>query len=343
MVERGSRPGIPGRPRIRPVVGVVSTLGPALLLTSCESEQSTLRPGSDAADEITTLWWIMLAGAVVVFGVVLVLVLAAILRRRRSGEGGDGRARTWIALGGIVAPIVVLSALFVLVLRTLPATSAGAAADAELTVEVVGKQWFWEARYPGTDAVTANEIHIPAGVPVRLVGTTADVVHSFWVPRLNRKIDLIPGKRNEILLEADEPGVYRGQCAEFCGLQHAHMAFLVIAEPEGDFRRWLDHEAQPRSEPATAQAREGEEVFASAACAGCHTIRGTDADGDLGPDLTHVAARGTLAAVTIPNRLPYLSEWIADPQHVKPGNKMPALGLSGSELGALVAYVRGLE
>jgi cytochrome c oxidase subunit 2 len=164
------------------------------------------------------------------------------------------------------------------------------------------------------------------------------VIHSFWVPELNRKIDLIPGRTNAILLRADRPGVYRGQCAEFCGLQHANMAFQVFADPPGRFRRWLAAQARP----ATAHGN-GERAFLGVGCAACHTIRGTPADGDVGPDLTHVASRTTLAAVTIPNNRGTLAAWIADPQHVKPGNKMPALDLKGPELQALRAYLETLR
>jgi cytochrome c oxidase subunit II len=289
------------------------------------------------------LWWIMLVGSVVVFGVVVMLIAIGVLERRAAPSTDDRRARGLVLVGGIAAPIVVLSALFALVLRTLPATSAPQAGRTRLTVEVVGKQWFWEARYPGADAVTANEIHIPARTSVLLRVRTADVIHSFWLPRLNRKIDLIPGKLNEIELRADEPGVYRGQCAEFCGLQHANMAFLVYADRPEAFRRWLARQAAPRAAPSTPAQNHGERVFLEKACAGCHTIRGTPADGQLGPDLTHLASRSTLASVTIPNTKGDLAAWVLDPQHVKPGNKMPGIDLSGRDLDALLAYLESLE
>jgi len=312
------------------------------LLSGCGSRQSTLSPESHAAREIATLWWIMLIGSVVVFGVVLLLIVLALLRRRAASTTDDRRAVGLVFAGGITAPILVLSLLFVLVLRTLPATSAPKPGRTRLTVEVVGKQWFWEVRYPGTNAVTANEIHIPAGTPVLLRVRSADVIHSFWVPRLNRKIDVVPGKVNEIELRADKPGSYRGQCAEFCGLQHANMAFLVYAERPDAFRRWLAREARPRVAPAATQSERGERVFLTA-CAGCHAIRGTPATGELGPDLTHLASRTTLAAVTIPNSKGYLGAWVLDPQHVKPGNKMPALRLADDDFAALLVYLESLR
>jgi cytochrome c oxidase subunit 2 len=169
------------------------------------------------------------------------------------------------------------------------------------------------------------------------------VIHSFWVPELNRKIDTIPGRDNGELLRADHAGVYRGQCAEYCGLQHAHMAFLVYADPPERFRAWLANMAKPSRPPRTALAREGEHVFLSAGCGGCHTIAGTSADGTLGPDLTHLASRSTIASVTLPNTKGYLGGWVLDPQHAKPGNKMPGFDLSGPELQGLLAYLTGLK
>ena len=324
-------------------------VGCAWLATACGEKQSTLAPRSRPAREITDLWWAMMIGAWVVFGVVTMLLVLAVLRRRRGGgplpvrEPADRGSKRLIVLGGLVVPALALSALFAAGLRTLPATSAPKKGSEALTVRVTGHQWFWEARYVGTNAVTANEIHIPARTPVRLEVRTADVIHSFWVPELNRKIDTIPGRTNAILLRADEPGVFRGQCAEYCGLQHANMAFTVFADPPGRFRTWLANEAAPARTPASKSERSGLEVFLGRGCASCHTIRGTPADGDAGPDLTHVAARSTLAALTIPNNRGQLAAWILEPQHAKPGNKMPALDLTGRELQSLLDYLTALR
>jgi cytochrome c oxidase subunit 2 len=211
-----------------------------------------------------------------------------------------------------------------------------------MRIDVTGHQWWWEVRYPGTDAVTANELHIPTGTSIDLVVHTADVIHSFWVPRLNRKIDTIPGQDNHILLYADKPGRYRGQCAEYCGLQHAHMAMYVFAQPPAEFRAWLAKEAAPAPAPLSALGQRGEDVFLSNACADCHTIRGTPAQGEIGPDLTHLAERTTLAALTVPNRSADLLSWIRDPQHFKPGTKMPGLDLSDADFDALAQYLREL-
>jgi cytochrome c oxidase subunit 2 len=306
-----------------------------------------LAPQAPQAREIASLFWWMMGGAWIGLGIVVGLLLWAWKRRHRRGFGSDtdgdkpGERASWYVVvgGGVVAAIAVLVTVFVagdvFVIRN---TEAPARAATDLTVLVVGHNWWWEVRYPGTLAVTANEIHIPVRTPVRLEVQTADVIHSFWVPQLNRKIDTIPGRTNAIELYADKAGVYRGQCAEFCGLQHAHMGLLVFAQPEAEFRAWLAHE----SLPAQATSSPGAAAFASR-CASCHTIRGTQASGNVGPDLTHVGSRTTLAAVTIPNRRADLAAWIADPQQVKPGNQMPDLQLPPSQVQELTSYLEGLR
>jgi cytochrome c oxidase subunit 2 len=209
-----------------------------------------------------------------------------------------------------------------------------------MTIDVIARQWFWEVRYPG-GAVTANEIHIPARTPVKVVLTTADVIHSFWVPELNKKVDTVPGHPNPLLLYADKPGSYRGQCAEFCGLQHAKMAMRVDADPPDRFRAWLANESKPVA--ASAQQQAGFQAFSNNQCASCHTLRGTSARGRIGPDLTHLMSRKTLGALTIPNTRKDLGAWVRDPQHFKPGNKMPALQISGRDFTELMAFLRSLK
>jgi cytochrome c oxidase subunit II len=326
-------------------VGVFLLLAP--VVSGCaENDQSTLSPKSSASDQIARLWWVMLIASAVIFGVVLVLLFVAVLRRRGADSPplSSRRGGLWIpAVGGIVVPIVILAGLFALTLRTLPKTSPASASATGLTIEVVGRQWFWEIRYPGTGAVTANEIHIPARTRVNVVATTGDVIHSFWVPQLNRKIDMIPGRRNRVLLTSDKPGRYRGQCAEFCGLEHAHMAMYVYVQEPADFDRWLRGEAADARPPASAAARAGRAAFMSDGCASCHAIRGTAARGDVGPDLTHVGSRASIAALTLPNTAAAMAAWLRDPQHVKPGNRMPDLDLSRRDIRSLVAYLQGLR
>ncbi len=330
------------------------TVGPALLiaacgaLTGCGGRQSTLAPASQASHDIAKLWWWMLLVACVVFAGALGLLAIAVLRRRRTGlpvvDGGAKLNLRLVVVFGIVIPAGVNIALFIVAnFFLIKETEAPAASTTPLTIQVVGRQWFWEVRYPGTAAVTANEIHIPANTRVNVVATTGDVIHSFWVPRLNRKIDMIPGRRNRVLLYADKPGRYRGQCAEFCGAEHARMAMYVDAQTPADFDRWLRAEAADAQQPVTAAARAGRQAFMNDSCASCHMIRGTQARGQVGPDLTHVGSRSTLAALTLPNTQAALAQWLRDPQHIKPGNRMPDLGLSEADIRDLDSYLEGLK
>jgi cytochrome c oxidase subunit II len=322
-----------------------------LLLAGCgqsEGGQSTLHGESDQTRKIIHLWWGMVAAASIVFAGALLMLAIAWRRRTREGlpvVGKDEDVSTGLVVGfGIVIPVVCLVILFFIAdIGVVNATSSPKPGQTKLNVSVVGHQWFWEVRYPGTNAVTANEIHIPAKTPVNVRLTSADVVHSFWVPELNKKVDMLPGHPNSIELYADHVGVYRGQCAEFCGLQHAHMAMAVYADPPGKFKAWLANMSKPLAAPASPQARAGEQVFLTQQCASCHTIRGTSARGRIGPDLTHLQTRRTLAALTIPNTKSFLGGWVLDPQHIKPGNKMPGLNLTGTQVEQLLAFLEGLR
>jgi cytochrome c oxidase subunit 2 len=289
----------------------------------------------------------MLAVAGIVFLGALAMLAIGWIRRDTPGLpffGENEKANTGLVLlFGMGIPIVILVALFIVSdLVLLPETDAPAAGSTAMTVTVIGHQWFWEVRYE-EGAETANEIHIPVRTQINLQVRSADVIHSFWVPELNRKIDTIPGQTNAIELYAERPGVYRGQCAEFCGLQHAHMAFRVYAEPMPKFEAWLANIRKPAREPTTPLARQGQLAFMEDGCAACHTIAGTAAEGTVGPNLTHLAGRETLAADTIPNTPGDLFRWIQNPQTIKPGAKMPGLGLGPKKFHAIVAYLRGLK
>jgi cytochrome c oxidase subunit 2 len=321
-------------------------------LAGCGDGGNSLNAHSHQAKDIASLFWWMMGGAWLGLGLVVGLLFWSWKRRKRRGWGDDvegdkpGERRSWYAVVGlgIVMPIVVIAALFVVSdLFVIKTTQAPASTATRLTIKVIGHQWWWEVRYPGTSVVTANEIHIPVRTPVRVVVGTADVIHSFWVPELNRKIDTIPGRANAIELDADQPGRYLGRCAEFCGLQHAHMAMYVFADEPSAFRRWLARQEKPASSPSGGLASEGARLFMNGPCSSCHAIRGTDAGGYTGPDLTHVASRTTLGAVTVTNDRENLRNWIVDSQHVKPGNQMPNFDVSGHKLDALVAYLEGLK
>ena len=293
---------------------------------------STLDPHGSAAARINGVWWLLFALAVAVFVVVGALLLVGALRRPR--RGADGPSDTvWILAGGVLVPTVILMVLAVDTISTTRALRASAHAGVE-HVEVIGREWWWEVRYPQEGVVTADEVHIPLGRPIEIGLTTGDVIHSFWVPQLAQKIDTIPGQRNTLRFTATRAGTYRGECLQFCGIQHANMNFLVVVQSPADFATWAPTPTDPG-------AAEGEQVFTTESCAGCHTVRGTSAAGTKGPDLTHFGTRLTIGADTVPNTPDTLGRWISDSQSFKPGNLMPPIPLSGEELRSVVAYLEG--
>ncbi|MER9960745.1 cytochrome c oxidase subunit II [Mesorhizobium sp. M0045] len=323
-----------------------------LLLAGCSGWQSALDPKGPAAGELAWLIWFFTALCTVVW--LLVMAVLILPLARRPAPVGDplvldaaaerGKMRIVVAALAATALILVgLTLLSYFANRTLAAIGS----DAALTIRVTGHQWWWEVRYendqPNRILTTANEIHIPAGEPVRLVVTSTDVIHSFWVPNLSGKLDLIPGHENVLDLKADKPGVYRGQCAEFCGAQHANMSTFIIAEPRPVFDAWLNDQLRPAAAPLSTEAKTGHDLFLKRPCVMCHKIGGTIAGGTVAPDLTHIASRRTLAAGTLAMSRGNLAAWIADPQGIKPGAHMPVVGLNGDELNAMVAYLEGLK
>lgn len=289
--------------------------------------------GPIAGHQAGLFWLLFILGSVVYM---LVMTVLAIALFRRHSEGKDNG---FIIGGGVVLPSIVLAVLAYATVHVTNETTARASNP--LHVEVTGYQYWWRVAYPGTpQAITANEIHIPVGRPVEIGLRSVDVIHSFWVPELAGKTDLIPGQRNVLTLTADKAGTYRGQCAEFCGLQHAHMAFLVIAEAPDRFDAWLADQARPAT-GFTGLAGQAELEHQS--CAGCHTIRGTSAAGTVGPDLTHLMSRTTIGALTAKNTHENLAAWVADAQSMKKGAVMPPIPLSGAELDDLIAYLETLR
>jgi len=305
--------------------------------------QSALAPAGPAAEGFVMLATVLAAGAIVILvSVMALLVHGALGEPRRASTG------LWVIGGGILFPVTVLSALLGYDQGLPHAPSAPAPAGAP-RIEVQGRQWWWEVRYlapaAGRDAVVAaNEIHIPTGVPVELILTTPDVIHSFWVPSLAGKVDMVPGRSNRLTLQADREGVYRGQCAEFCGVQHAQMALVVVAAAATAFETWLAREAAPAPAPATPELARGHDAFLAHGCGGCHTVRGTAALGKLGPDLTHVGSRRTLGAGTLVNHVEAMAAWIAAGERIKPGNRMPSFAhLDRDTVGAVAAYMASLK
>jgi cytochrome c oxidase subunit II len=320
-------------------------------LMDCTSApaQSMVHPAGPAGAEIARLWWVMLGAFAAVFVLVVALLLYALWRKSGTVSSQSpsqlGTAPPWgrtgfIVAGGVVLPIVVLTPLFI---YSLFASARLQMPKEALTIRVVGHMWWWEVRYPDHGIVTANEIHIPAGKPVRLELGSADVIHSFWAPRLHGKRDMIPGMDTEFWIQADAPGVYRGQCGEYCGTQHANMAFEVVALPPDEFDAWIASRRSLREPRASAEWERGRQVFMTAGCKQCHAIRGTDAIGNAGPDLTHLGIRRMIGGALLPNTRGNLAGWIADPQALKPGVKMPRTYLEPADLQALVSYLESLK
>jgi cytochrome c oxidase subunit 2 len=307
--------------------------------SACAGSPSTLDPQSPQADHISGLWWLMLALATAAYVVVAGLVVVAILRRRRT-TGSERLDRRFIVIGGVVAPAIVLAIVGVYTIRT---TNALTPEPAAVQVHVAGERWWWRVSYPNLGITTANEIHVPAGQTVEVTLTSDNVVHSFWVPQLAGKTDLIPGQTNHLSFRADRPGTYRGQCAEFCGLEHALMAFQVVVDEPAAFDQWVTGQRATPPSPNDALARQGQDLFLNSSCAGCHNVAGTAAVGTLGPDLTHVGSRATLAADALPNTTAAMTKWLSSTQDVKPGALMPQLDLSADEVRALAAYLESLR
>jgi cytochrome c oxidase subunit 2 len=308
--------------------------------------QSILHPAGLQAALLSHLWWVMFWICTVVWCAVASGTAIAIVRGRRGTSMASERQ-----LGSSVAvaaglSIVALIALLLQSVVTGRALETPRSPDA-LRIQVTGNQWWWDVQYvtanPSLRVTTANEIHIPVGRPIRFDLFSNDVIHSLWIPNLQGKIDLVPGRLNELWLQADRAGEYRGQCAEYCGLQHAKMALVVIAEAPAAFERWLNDNGAPAPSPVMPEQPRGKEVVESGPCAMCHNITGTLAGGRTAPDLTHIASRRTIGAGSVPNTRGYLAGWIADPQHIKPGSRMPSVGLHDEELLAVLAYLETLK
>lgn len=334
-----------------------STLGLAAvcLVASCDDRtQSALDPRGIVAESILDLFWLFTAICVAVWVLVVIGLVVAAFRRRPAAERAldpltvDIR-RDHLARQIVVVAVAVSLAIIVALTAASYLTGKGLAGISEgpLTIRVTGHQWWWELRYESDDPsqilTTANEIHIPVGEPVLIKLESRDVIHSFWVPNLAGKRDLIPGRPTSLILRAEEPGIYRGQCAEFCGLQHAHMAITVVAEPREQFERWMAAQSAAAPEPQDEEAKQGRALFLSQACVMCHTVRGTPAAGKVAPDLTHIASRRLLAAGALPMSRGSLAAWLADPQGIKPGSNMPRVDLDADQLNALVSYLEGLQ
>lgn len=315
-----------------------------LMLPGCSGVQSALDPASLEAERIAWLFWWMVIGTAVIW---LAVMLLAFYCLRVRPESFTQRRANWIIIGGgTFFPTIVLAILLIFGLAMLPPLLAPAPAGSR-TVVVDGEMWWWRVRYPSTEGEgvsLANEIHLPVGETVQFQLECDNVVHSFWIPALGGKVDMFPGRVTHLALTPTRTGVFRGVCAEYCGDSHALMKFDVVVEPRADFDRWLTHQSQPAASPSTDLTTRGQALFLRHGCGACHTVRGTRADGAIGPDLTHVGSRLTIAAATLPCEPQHFERWIAFTDDVKPGSRMPRYSmLKQDELQALAAYLKGLR
>jgi cytochrome c oxidase subunit 2 len=316
-------------------------------LAACTGPQSALDVHGASAIHLKQLIIWIVAVCSLVWMLVMAVLIWALLRKRSEPQIADPsreRRMTRTVVAATVATVVIISGF---TLASFVTTRAISLDNADLTVVVRGQQWWWELSYldpdPSRSFKTANEIHIPVGRNVKLQLESIDVIHSFWVPSLAGKLDLIPGRTNELNIRAERAGVYRGQCAEFCGMQHTHMSVFVIADEPAAFEAWMEAQRRPAPASADAEINAGRAVFLTKPCAACHTVRGTDATGTSGPDLTHLADRKTIAAGAFDTTRGTIAAWIADPQTLKPGNNMPMVPMSSDELRQLSAYMMSLK
>jgi cytochrome c oxidase subunit 2 len=329
----------------------------ALLLSACSYQhyQSDFGDGAVQDSQFLTLFTIFLIVCGIMYLLVVGFLIAGILRRGRTADadvvetGRHHRSHPlmrstlvgWAALIGVGLAGLAIASFFA------DRSMAKAATHEKLSITITANQWWWDVQYNSDDPSkiihTANEIHLPVGVPVRIMLRSSDVIHSFWMPSLAGKQDLIPGRQNDITIVPKRTGIYRGQCAEFCGVQHAHMALIVDVDSYPEFIKWWDHQLQSAPRPANPLTLAGYKYVTTGPCSACHNIAGTPASGTVAPDLTHLASRRSIAAGTLPMSEGNLYGWVEDPQTVKPGNRMPTIGLEPGQLHAVVAYLETLK
>lgn len=328
-----------------------------LLLGACtyQNYQSDFGGAGVEDRQFLTLFWIFLGVCIFMYALVMIFLLIGLLRRGRAGEanvvetGRHHRSHPLMrtTLTGWAALIAIGLAALAIASFITDRSMAKAAGNEKLSVTLTGNQWWWDIVYNSSDASktlrTANELHLPVGVPTRIILDSSDVIHSFWVPSLAGKQDLIPGRENDITVVPTKTGIFRGQCAEYCGAQHAHMSLVVVVESYPDFIKWWHHQLQPAPQPTTPLALAGYKYVTTGPCSACHNIGGTSASGLVAPDLTHLASRRSLAAGTMPMSKGNLYGWVEDPQSIKPGVKMPTIGLEPDQLHAVVAYLETLK
>jgi cytochrome c oxidase subunit II len=328
-----------------------------LFFPSCGNhDQSALDAAGTQAGRLGSLWWIFFVVTAAVYVIVITPLIVAFFRVRRADSNTEPEIRPdaarekkvgKIIKGAVAVTVLTMFALMVTSFRIGRSIDTLSQAPEPLSIKVTGQQWWWQVEYedpiPSNIVTTANEIHIPVGRPIKIELVSHDVIHSFWVPNLHGKKDLIPNYPTTIYFQADKPGVYWGQCAEYCGYEHAKMRFVVTAESPEEFQAWLAASSQPSTVPSTDSQKLGQQIFMTSVCAQCHTINGTNASGRVGPNLTHVASRPYVAAGTLQNTREHLMNWVTDPQAIKPGTRMPMNTYSQDDLNALIDYLQSLK
>jgi cytochrome c oxidase subunit 2 len=332
------------------------SISASFILSGCRGAQSALDAGGIQSERLENLWWIFFYICAAVYLIVMAVLLAAWYRTKKV----DAETEAEIALsperekrlsntvkGAVAASLIALFALMITSFRTGSAINSLSQAPDHLSIKIKGHQWWWEVEYqgatPSENVTTANEIHIPVGRPIRLELESNDVIHSFWLPNLHGKKDLVPNYPTVFYFQADKPGTYSGQCAEYCGYQHAKMRFIVVAEAEEEFNNWIKAQQQSSVQPTTDLQKRGQEIFLTSVCTQCHTIQGTIAGGKVGPNLTHVTSRQYIAAGSLQNTREHLENWVTDPQKIKPGIRMPMNNYSKEDLQALIEYLESLK
>ena len=329
----------------------------SLSLNTSAASQSALDAAGIQAARLESLWWLFFYICAAVYVIVMAVLLTALFRRPKADasqapdikpdQGKESRAGSVVKTAvGVTA--VIIFGLMIVSFRTGHALNSQQDAPQPLTLKITGSQWWWSIEYvdnanPSNNIRTANELHLPVGRPVQIYFTSTDVIHSFWVPNLHGKIDLIPNYPTTFFFQPDKEGVYAGQCAEFCGHQHAKMRFNVYVHSQADFDAWLNAQRQAPQPPAEGAVQRGQQIFLTSTCTQCHAVQGTPANGSVGPNLTHVASRQYIAAGSLQNTNENLRRWITDPQIIKPGNRMPMHTYSNEDLTALVAYIESLK
>ncbi len=335
-------------PRLGSVSTALFVLLAAAALTGCSSTDpaNALLPAGPVArvqaSLYTTIFWMAVGVFVVVEGL-LVWTIFRFRGRPNDAIPAQTHGNTPLEIIWTIIPCIILAFIAVPTISAIAQASDIPTGPDVVKVKVIGHQWWWEFQYPDLGVVTADELHIPVGTRIALDVESADVIHSFWVPRLGGKIQAIPNRVNQTWIQADETGVFRAQCFQLCGASHANMRFIVVSESKADFDAWVKNQLATPGQPTSPDAQKGAQVFATSACVGCHTISGTAAAGKVGPNLTHIGSHQTLAGAVLENTPQDLATWLKDPPAVKPGSIMPNLHLTDEQVNALVAYLESLK